>query len=275
MPVSALIRSPIDSKCQSYGLKGCPELVDGAIAYAGGDKSLALQKLARARQLNTPAQLKQFAAALRAIGETVPPEAGKSLTEVAGLLSGEMSVSTEASTSALPANPYLGPGASPAAPAPTAPVARADEERRSGTDRLTLYTFALTARNDPMRLVSETVLVADAVGMECQIAGSPATCVRRRQGPVVVTDLVASEECGQRVSLVAADSDTPAFGFLWMLPARSSGAHGTTLSVGGGQWLFVAVKPPTKPQPTDRGCFVTWAGFQPRLVPGKELDLSP
>ncbi len=49
VPVSTLIRSPIDSKCQSYGLKGCPDLVDGAIAYAEGDKHLALKKLGRAR----------------------------------------------------------------------------------------------------------------------------------------------------------------------------------------------------------------------------------
>lgn len=102
--------------------------------------------------------------------------------------------------------------------------------------------------------------------------GMPATCLRRKQGALMVTDVIASEDCGQRLFIAAADSDTAAFGFLWTRPARSRGIHGASFAVQGRQWLFVAVKPVAKPQPTDRGCFVTWSGFQPRLVPGLSND---
>lgn len=128
--------------------------------------------------------------------------------------------------------------------------------------------LALTAPNDPMRQVTETVLVADAPAANCQISGGPATCARRRQGPVIITDVVASEECGSRVFLLAAESDTPAFGYLWMLPARTEGIHGGHFAVRGGQWVFVGAKPASKPQAADRACFVTWSGYTPRLVPG-------
>ena len=91
---------------------------------------------------------------------------------------------------------------------------------------------------------------------------------------MIITDVVASEECGSRAFLVASESDTPAFGYLWMLPARAAGIHGAHFAVRGGQWVFVGVKPPTKPQPTDRACFVTWSGFVPRLVPGSSNGTS-
>lgn len=268
LPVSALIRAPVDSKCQSYGLRGCPELVDGAIAYVEGNKPLAIQKLDAARALNTPAQLKQFAAALRTIGEA--SDSGQPLVEVAALLSGEGQdakiVVSDASHVAGPAQPPA-PITTPSGPTAVAPAASADNgRRRSRSEEYVL--LALTAPNDPMRQVTETVLVSDAAAATCQILGSAGTCARRRQGPVIVTDVVASEECGSRVYLLAAESDTPAFGYLWMLPTRPEGIHGGRFAVRGGEWVFVGVKPPIKPQPNDRACFVTWSGFVPRLVPG-------
>jgi hypothetical protein len=272
IPASALIRAPVDSKCQSYGLKGCPELVDGAIAYVEGNKPLAIQKLEAARSLNTPAQLKQFAMALRTIGEA--SDSGQPLVEVAALLSGEAK-----STSAVPTDAAdTRAQAAPVAAAPTAataiPAALAADSGRRRTRPEEYVLLALTAPNDPMRQVTETVLVADAPAANCQISGSQGTCARRRQGPVIITDLVASEECGSRVFLLVSESDTPAFGYLWMLPARPVGVHGGHFAVRGGQWVFVGVKPPAKPQVTDRACFVTWSGYVPRLVPGSSNGTS-
>jgi hypothetical protein len=246
-------------------LKGCPELVDGAIAYAEGNKAFAIQKLQAARSLNTPAQLKQLAGALRTIGEASPTDAGRPLIEVAALLSTEQST---ASAATLPNNPYSPPGAGASASPPSPPVATAVQrapDRSDIAERLALY--ALTAREDPARRVGETVDIASAQGVPCEVGGSPAVCYRRKQGALMVTDVVASEDCGQRTFLSAADSDTPGFGFLWTLPARAQGVHGASFAVRGWQWLFIAVKSPAKPQVADRGCFVTWSAFQPRLVP--------
>lgn len=130
LPASALIRAPADSKCQSYGLKGCPELVDGALAYVEGNKPLAVQKLEAARALNTPAQLKQFASALRTIGEA--SDSGQPLVEVAALLSGEgqsakIAVSDAAHLTAA-AEP-AGPTTTPSAPTAVAPAASAENGR--------------------------------------------------------------------------------------------------------------------------------------------------
>ena len=95
----------------------------------------------------------------------------------------------------------------------------------------------------------------------------------------MVTDVIASRECDERVFVAAADSDSAAFGFLWTLPASAQGMTGTTFSLKGGQWLFVAAKP-AKPGQKAVGCFVTWSAFRPRLVPslaseGEDYTLGP
>lgn len=159
VPTSALIRSPVDSKCQSYGLKGCPEPVDGAIAYVEGNKSLAKQKIAAARALNTPAQLKQFASALKTIGEA--SDSGKPLVEVAALLSGEEAdakiIVSDASSAAAPTQPVARAPASSNDPTAAASPGPADNgRRRSRPDEYLL--LALTAPNDPMRQMTETVI---------------------------------------------------------------------------------------------------------------------
>jgi len=270
VPVDTLIRSPVDSKCQSYGLKGCPEIVEGAVAYAGGDKPGAMVKLNEARAKNTPEQLAKFAEALREVANTT--DAAKPLAEVASILTTPLESVPAAAETQGSASVKATPEQPPASH--SASVATQSEhsgDRRSIAERLALY--ALTAREDPARRFAETVEVSDAPGVPCQVAGSPALCLRRKQGPMTVTDAVAAEECGTRVFLSAADSDTPAFGLLWTLPTRP-GVHGATFSLKGGQWLFVAVKPPAKPQATDRNCFLTWSGFQPRLVPALTSDGS-
>lgn len=273
LPVSALIRSPVDSKCQAYGLKGCPELVDGAIAYAEGNKPAAIAKIETARSLNTPAQLQAFAAELRSIGETTPE--AKPLIEVADLLVG---TSVDTKTTAAVTTPVEPKAIREVKEPSTQPVASSEtgatleEARRLSPEQLALY--ALAARSDPMRLLTETVPTENAAGAACQIAGSEGLCIRGRQGPVVVTDVLVSEECGARVYLLAADSDTPAFGFLWTLPARAEGIHGGNFSVAGGQWLFIGVKPAPKSKSGDRGCFLTWSGFKPRLIPSTGKDFA-
>jgi hypothetical protein len=274
LPVSAVIRNPVDSKCQAYGLKGCPELVDGAIAYVEGNESLAVQKLDAARAKNTPQQLQQFAKVLREVANMT--DAARPLADVATILTdGAAPAENAARNHAAPA--VMGPPVmEPAVVAPvttatsTLPIQREQaDDRQANAQRLALY--ALTARDDPTRRIAETVQIADAPGAACEVAGSEALCLRRKQGPVIVTDVVASESCGQQVFLAAADSDTAAFGFIWTLPARAQGIHGGAFNVKGGQWLFVAIKP-TKAGANDRGCFLTWSGFQPRLVPAVSAE---
>jgi hypothetical protein len=64
---SALIKAPVEQQCSRYGLKGCPELVDGVILYVDGDERGGTQQLERAAAKNTPAELKRFAQALSTV----------------------------------------------------------------------------------------------------------------------------------------------------------------------------------------------------------------
>ncbi|RYZ06693.1 MAG: hypothetical protein EOO73_15455 [Myxococcales bacterium] len=269
LPVSALIRSPVDNQCHARGLKGCPELVEGAIAYVEGDHATAREKLKAARSKNTPEQLRAFAIVLREVARST--DAARPLADVAALLTedarpdGALPGAAEAppaTAAALSAVAVPTPHVGSSAPARPSGI----EDRKLHAQRLALY--ALTAREDPARRHSETIELAEATGTACQVAGSEALCLRRQKGPFVVTDVVTSEECGWRVFLAVSDSDTaaPAFGFDWLVPARAQGTHGASFALKGGQWLYVAVKA-AKPSPSDRGCFVTWSGFQPRLVP--------
>lgn len=259
LPVTAVIRSPVDSQCQSLGLKGCPELVEGAMAYAEGNEPLARRKLDAARLKNTPEELARFAGVLREIASTT--EAARPLADVAALLTESTPANRDGTAESTPARVALASAVSPAAAevpssTPGSAPRLAAPDRKAIAERLALY--ALTAREDPARRVSETIEVSEAPGSACQVAGSEAVCLRRQKGPFVVTDVVASEECGQRVLLMVSDSDwaSPTLGHAWLLPARAQGVHGASFALRGGQWLYVAVKA-TRPSPADRACFVT------------------
>jgi hypothetical protein len=270
LPVSAMLRSPVDNKGQSYGLKGCPELVEGAIAYADGNKALGMQKLEAARALNTPEQLKPFAEALRTIGKT-GPDAAAPLVTVADILVPPMTAAVAA--------PALASG--PATTASTASAARpsasrADEEEPGlpaarNDPYLQPILLALTASTDLLRLFTKTATVKPGE-INCEVSGDPATCGRQQEGPVVITDVVASPGCGDRAYLINAFSDTTGFGHAWVVPASTPGIHGARLVVKAGEWLHIGARPVEKAAVAKGACFVTWSGFRPRLVPNKLGD---
>jgi hypothetical protein len=270
LPVSAMIRSPVDSKCQSYGLKGCPELVDGAIAFAEGNKALGRQKLEAARSLNSPEQLKPFAAALRALGEN-GPEAAASLVTVADILVPPTSTvtATVVVSDPVPTTVAVGAPLGPNAPPALGAIV---EGRGSNTDQnVQLTVLALTAPVDPLRLFTKTVTVT-AGEINCDISGDPATCTRRQEGPIIVTDVVASAGCADRAFLLSAFADTTGFGNAWVVPASMPGIHGARLVVKGGEWLHVGARPAEKASTAKGACFVTWSGFRPRLVPSVQKE---
>jgi hypothetical protein len=272
MPVSALIRSPVDSKCRSYGLKGCPELVDGTIAYAEGDKALAMQKLEEARALNTPEQLKPFAEALRSLGKTGPGAAAP-LVAVADLLvpatSSSMAGSAVASapipTERTVATAQRGTpqAAEPEPILPTTP--------KNGDPNAQLIMLALTAPIDPLRMITKTVTIKGTEG-NCDVVGDSSTCERQQEGPVIVTDVVASAGCGDRAFLLASLSDSTSLGQAWVVPAVTTGIDGARLVVKPGEWLHVGARRADKTSTAKGACFVTWSWYRPRLVPVKLWD---
>jgi len=266
--MSALLKSPIDQKCQAYGLRGCPELVDGAIAYAEGDKNGALEKLEAARKANTPAQLQQFAGALKSLG-SLSPEAAAPLLDVAEILSpsARTSVATSAAVRVVFSTEGVAQHANPLETGEAVDVGKVGEpaEGSAGVTATEPALLALSASVDPMRLVTETMMV-EGDTPNCHLLGVPAMCSKRREGPLVVTDIVASSACKDRVFLMATSSDSPGFGYLWIVPSQYPGIHAARFATRGGEWLFVGARAAEKPSGTEAPCFVTWAGFRPRFV---------
>lgn len=87
LPVSAVVKPPLQSQCERLPIKGCGDLVDGALLYAQGDKQGALHKIELAKQQNSPAELRQFGEALRQAAMLPGAESvAQPLNEVADLL---------------------------------------------------------------------------------------------------------------------------------------------------------------------------------------------
>lgn len=63
--VEVVLKSPIEKKCGSAGLKGCPELTEGVIVYVGGDEAKGKDLLTAAAASNAPAKVKKFAKAVK------------------------------------------------------------------------------------------------------------------------------------------------------------------------------------------------------------------
>jgi hypothetical protein len=264
LPVSALIKAPVDRQCQDLGLEGCPLLVDGVILYAEGDRPAALEKLKQARAANTPENLKRFAGALSAISG-VPPELSAPLTEVAALLTAEDGTASPARNSST--------GDSQRATVSNAPRMDPDLSERTraharSTRDIELVTRALSAPIDPGRMHTESVTFsASAELTACRPIELDAVCIKRVQGPIVVTDLTAILGCPDRVFVGATDSDSVEFGFRWLVEVGQMPITGARLLVRGGEWLHVALIPGRKGFSQSPQCAVTWAGFRPRLVP--------
>jgi hypothetical protein len=85
--VSVVLKSPVESKCASAGLKGCPELTDGVLLFVEGKKDEGKVKLEQAAGANAPAKVKKFAKLIKQLNKV--PGTGpymKHVNEVADIL---------------------------------------------------------------------------------------------------------------------------------------------------------------------------------------------
>jgi OOP family OmpA-OmpF porin len=85
------LKPPISDRCTGAGLQGCPDLVDGAMTYLGGDKVNGKDKMVRAAATNAPEKVKSFAATIRSIPVNTIPGAqpyAAVIIEIADILAG-------------------------------------------------------------------------------------------------------------------------------------------------------------------------------------------
>lgn len=84
---SVVLKSPVESKCTSAGLKGCPEMTDGVLLFVEGKKEEGKVKLMEAAGANTPAKVKKFVKLIKQLNAV--PGTGpymKHVNEVADIL---------------------------------------------------------------------------------------------------------------------------------------------------------------------------------------------
>jgi hypothetical protein len=56
-----LLKSPAESQCVEAGLKGCPQMAEGLVAFVEGDKARGQQLLGEGAAENAPDDLRKFA----------------------------------------------------------------------------------------------------------------------------------------------------------------------------------------------------------------------
>jgi len=233
--------------------------VDGVLLYVEGDRKGALGKIQQVKKENEPAQLKPFAQALRDTASL--PGAGDfaaPMTELAELLDSSATATPVAAVSAARNEQAVTVTASASATSETVPL----------TVHQDPATRALSATADFGRLTTETVDLSVAnTRSPCIVAGQAALCVRSREGAIIITDVIASRSCPDRVFVGATLSDSTAFGFRWQLEAGATALTGARLSIGSGERLQVALVPAPKGPSNSPDCFVTWSGFRPWIVP--------
>lgn len=103
--INVVLKSPVESKCTSSGLKGCPELTEGVLTYVGGDEPKGKEMLIKGAAANAPADVKKFAKAVKQLKKLPGAEAyTKKIVEVATILSAEAKKAAPAGANAGPDN---------------------------------------------------------------------------------------------------------------------------------------------------------------------------
>lgn len=283
LPVSAVVKPPLECQCNRLPIKGCGNLVDGALQYAQGDKAAAMHNLDLARKQNSPAELGKFADSLRSAAAMPGAESvAQPLREVADLLSAPAQAPdapAEANTEAVVA--------AARAPIPqkvsTAAFARsggnATKERNpnslaaTGEDlddvsnpynRRSDVRLAPNASSDPSRIFTASQNLSAQEGRTaCKIMGLDATCFTGREGPLIVSDVIGAPGCSDRLFLAATESDTTLFGFHWLFEVPYGPIVGARLIVRSGEWLQFAIVPGKKGPSGSSECQLTWSAFRP------------
>jgi hypothetical protein len=271
LPVSMVVKPPLESQCHRLPIKGCGELVDGVLLYADGDRAGAMQKVELVRRENTPADLQKFGEGLRAAaGLPGADSIAQPLNELADLLGAPASppatarVATAlATTAASTSNTRV------VAAEPPASVTSAGTMFGGASEREEAVARALSASSDPNRIFSESYdLSAQEGRMPCKIEGVDAVCFKGREGPLLVTDVIGATACPERMFIGATESDTTLFGFHWLFETRTTPITSARFVVRGGEWLQFAILPGKKGLSGSPECQVSWSGFRPWVVPG-------
>lgn len=221
--MGAVLKSPAQDQCTSLGLEGCPELTEGVLAYVEGDQNRAVAKLVQGAAKNQPAKVQEFANALRTLSSLPGAEGfAQPMNEVASLLAKEAE-KAPAAPAPVASGEAVAHAAPKAAGARAKPEASSRERSPGGRDDVLL---ALSAPIDPSRAVTESVAISSVeTPVPCEPGGVSGTCIPRRVGPMIVTDILAMRGCPDRL-VIGSTSSRDGMTFRWLVDAGVGGIHG-------------------------------------------------
>lgn len=252
---SLLLKTPAESQCVEAGLKGCPQMAEGLVAYVEGDQARGQRLLSEGAAENAPDDLRKFADIVVLLGN-IPG-----------------------------AKQYAGPVfavaevlRSKAAEAPSASAgSKRDGERggRAGGDggragnggergaSARAAADASGAGPIPMRTrqAGHVTMLAVPQKFPCADGAEAGSCMRTAIGPLVVTDVSLSPECAGGATVLAVplgESPSRARAKWALHTATSAGAWPVTES----DVLVVRVAGESRER-----CSVSWAGFVPEGDP--------
>lgn len=235
--VKLIFKSPVESKCNSAGLKGCPEFTEGVLLYIEGKEDEGKDMLLRGAAQNAPAKVKKFAKAIREL-KRIPGAAShvKPLMAVADILA-------NAKGSGGAAGGAAGGGDAPPRVHGGGALEQQDEvlyeaDESSGHREGGVATPA-TSRN------------------ACAHLGAYGSCMWVASGPMVVTELIVNPGCSSEM-IVGTARTTDSLPRPRWISRSPHGINGERAFVRSGESMFVAVA-----GAASGGCSLTWAGFRP------------
>jgi hypothetical protein len=262
-----IVKKQIDDRCTAMGVRGCPEIAEGALAYVDGDKEKAAEKLKAAASKNSSGQMKKLARELTPVVDAIGGDTGNALKEVLAILAAE-----PAEESAEPGHQ----GAQPSGPMPAEELARiasgavaprnAPEQANLDLDRL--RSGMVEPGDDPHAAPCESGLLTSD--------GRPCSRVRLFVGPLVVTNVFTSGGCPDELFVASGALDDPHW-LLLVLPNDRANISGQFV-VEDGEELYAGVRPAASPGAaeapahTDLRCSVVWSGYKPH---GGDPTTSP
>jgi hypothetical protein len=240
--VQIILKPPIENRCGTTGLKGCPELTDGVLLYVQGDKVKGKEALLKAAAQNEPAKVKQFAQALKEL-DKIPGTGAymKQVMEIVDILASA-------------------PGAAPGGQGGGQVVAQAGVHKRrrrhNGPPPVDIET-RFAAGDVPGE--QDGGMVAPAINSDrgsCGGVPGYAFCVWAATGPLVVTQLAVNPACPVEMVAGAAKTAQNIDAPRWVA-RQPRGA--TRVFVRDGESLFIGVQTPLN----DPSCALSWTGVYP------------
>lgn len=227
--ITVVLKSPVESKCSSAGLDGCPDLTKGVLIYVEGQKPEGKDLLIRGAAANSPEKVRKFAKMIKDL-KKIPGASGyaQPLIEVADIL-------LQAKGGAAG-----GAGAGDGSPPEGTPT-----------------------QGHPVGGPTETGTVALAQSPNRTPCGGVGAglgyCVIAAAGPLVLTNLNVGAGCPGEVVVASARPGGSAEIPRWVArnPHGAADARATVLT---GELLVVGVQASAA---NDARCSLTWTGYRP------------